>query len=125
MPDLDKNLPSYEQQEIIKQNTQEILNQFPISGGTDFLSGQYVQKLTSTHLSTTALEISGSGILLNFRQGGSSNMMRVQVDGGSINEMVFQVNQTQFCLIPFKQSLKITMYDAASVAGVNFGYLLL
>lgn len=104
MPEI--HLPTKAMQDLIKQDTENILSYFPldISGGTDFTKLNYAGTTVEKHYSNLVININGSGFLhyLYLFHGGSFS---VQIDNGEIYEI--EVNSGISLMINFKSNLKV------------------
>ena len=104
----------------IKADTQNILAQFPISGGTDFSKLTFKTTTSRTsHFAYKVVEISGSGFMNYLSCFASSAYFSIQVDGGTIYEL--EVFNTASFMIRFNSSLKV--YTSTS-SRYYVGYLL-
>lgn len=101
------NLPTYEQQEAIKQDTQNILAQFPISGGTDFSKLTFGSNTTlSSHYNYKVIEINGSGFLTSLSIANSTAFFSIQVDDKAIYRIEAYGGYASL-LVRFNTNLKV------------------
>lgn len=123
------NLPSYEQQQAIKQDTENILANFPINGGTDFHSFTpmfILAQPASEYSFNTILQVSGKGILSNINSISYSVKTKITIDGVVvIPNLTVQPSGNASLLIPFKTSLKVEVQQfGANKPDVGVSYLI-
>lgn len=112
MPEI--NLPTKAGQDSIKQDTTNILSQFPISGGTDFsVMSQNITRASSnptTHVEF--LSVTGSGYLNSISQqvdSGGVGYVQITVDGVVVfdNALAARNGVSLSLMLRFNQSLVI------------------
>ncbi|WP_370221983.1 hypothetical protein [Cytobacillus sp.] len=134
MPEI--NLPTKATQDLIKQDTADILSQFPISGGTDWSKLTPAFSYTSTAASAsssagTLLDITGKGILTGvYIRGGvtnSSNNIRITIDGVVVGGWINSYGAAGDAVpitYKFNQSLKVEGYSSNNLyVGVSYNLI--
>lgn len=118
------NLPTYEQQQDIKQDTSEILNQFPISAGTDFSQlNTFIQlhSESSSPSGSSIIEVSGSGYLCFI--GATGQQTGLTIDGqykGLISTNVV----TYFNMLRFESGFKLQWFGSTTASRPAIVYIL-
>lgn len=122
-------LPTKNTQDSIKQDTINILSNFPISGGTDF--SKQIPKLAGTvftgESAYTILDVTGSGMLTNLTSTDSiSKTVSIVVDGVILGGGKFNINGLlNFGLfIYFSQSLKVMCARSSEAENIKVFYSL-
>ena len=119
-------LPTAAKQDLIKQDTAEILNQFPISGGTDWQSRRAIvanRDFESLYRgsTTTFLQVTGKGIIhsIFFRAIDHSVFLDVYIDGELFitKSGIYQSSSiTIMPLVAFNSSLQIVLRNTNPTA---------
>jgi hypothetical protein len=109
MPEI--NLPTKGTQDAIKQDTTNILGQFPISGGIDWASKSVAtsSEINGSMTGYTSINITGSGYLVALNND-SNNVVNVsvQIDGGDIYNVVLTTySSVTIYPVRFNQSLQV------------------
>ena len=119
------HLPTKVTQDSIKNDTQYIKGQFPISGGTDFVNGLFSSTTILTdHHNNEILKINGEGIITVLSNGGTttSRKFSVKADDGDIFEIQSSgPRSSTFVFVPFKTSIEIYVDNASDM---DIGYIL-
>lgn len=113
----------------VRNDTQFIKNQFPISGGTDFSDGipKFLGAVTTNSVGVTAVSVQGSGILVAISNTNSgANFISIDIDGRKIvpdsgTSVTLQGLSTLVFLYGFKESLAV---KCSSLSGLNCVYFL-
>lgn len=108
-----------------QEKQDEILSNFPISGGTDIFQGTFVSGETATsHQRHTLIDVTGKGIITAIWHvgGGATLIIRIQTDEGIIYEVNIGTgtSQSKPFLIPFSKKVKVSANMEAGNAGVNY-----
>lgn len=119
------HLPTKATQDSIKQDTNNILSNFPISGGTDFFEGNFHSSQAGGNRGNNMiLDVNGKGILTHLSYNYTSTPeFTIEVDGGDIIRIVLGSRSTSSPFIPFKTSLKV--YSESSTKYSSAGCILL
>jgi len=122
MPEI--NLPTKVGQDSIKQDTANILANFPISGGIDWskstAGGFY--KSPEAHYTNNVVSITGKGILTCLRAPlATGTGFRIEVDGKTTEKLDLSMTtgSNLSLLLPFNTSIKVSSSQAGSSALYN------
>lgn len=109
----------------IKADTTNILAQFPISGGTDFLKATHtIYPASGIALNNTQVNISGKGMLVAVSlETSTSTAFAVQLDD-SICSLTLSSYSQKIFFAPFNSKLIVTWNGASGNALLKVHYLL-